>query len=1059
MRKPHVLLIALLLMFCANLLSSDKLNVHKIKPLRQPKFHSYTGLLSRPSDSFAIDKKSPDYNRLLVILVDFQEEIQDDPTTTGNGKFLLAADSTYRTTVGSPPHNRAYYWNNLEALRFYYLAASQNGFNLQFDVYPQIATSYTLPQTMSYYNPAGASSELFLQRTEEYFRTAFELADSLDPGIDFSHYSHFMIIHAGSDWQHDVFSDTPCDLPSFFIHVRTGREAVVDGGSVLISHASNVPSTIAQDFDTYEAGSTTYYTGYGALNGVMAHEFGHSLGAVDLYDVNTSYPMVGQFDIMDSGASGITEDYNNPGVLIEGELPCLPGAYTRQLMFGDYLQQKGLLVQTSDVISTSVSNGYFQISTSSQYQPDNAIIPNLVKIPLNLDEYILVENRSVDPDNDGGTALKATPDHRVILYPTAYDDPADNPTFEYDYLLPSFVDVNLHAEGGGLLVWHVSDKVMYQEGQTGADGVFASNFANNTVNTDYNKRGVRIIEADGLPDIGNVYSYFWTGTPYEYFHNVKPVLNDAGEFMMWSLDPWRPELNSETNPPLLDDENHPSFYGLSDIGFPNAVMTFKLSAGAFDSIQLLGTSESEQIPLPVINSPLTENILPVLRDGAIHFYFYDAGNDVSWSELIDPLDSGIDSLRYEPVLSDLNNNGYQELGFCHQGTYYFVEFSGDAPEISTYSPAPIFPPLFAFGELYGTFGAIWSEKVNPTRPFYFVNCPYARKLAASDSMLVQLFDMTLVLRNPDLTEVNVINLPELFGLYEPVIVKNSATGEYTYFLVSDAGNIYKCFNNTLSCIYHNAKSSISISNLAVTSMYEYSPCLVFGRGNEMFIINQFGTLLPGYPMLLEDYQIRPFSHIKVRDPLIAEFSNTPIHYLIYLELSSGGYLAIEPYQREINGINSLLAAKSGVRDQTCYLPSEEKLFWFFTGNNNDLVAAELEGQTEQPFIWNGFRNGGTGQITLEFYEPAATAYKLKAFVFPSPATGSWATLRVENPSGNVNLRIYDIVGKLLYKETRFTEHAKYLDIQFEISDYSSGVYLAVVETNDKITRTKFAVQK
>jgi len=51
---------------------------------------------------------------------------------------------------------------------------------------------------------------------EEYFKTALETADSSDQEIDFARYGHYMIIHSGSDWQHDIMGDTPSDLPSFF---------------------------------------------------------------------------------------------------------------------------------------------------------------------------------------------------------------------------------------------------------------------------------------------------------------------------------------------------------------------------------------------------------------------------------------------------------------------------------------------------------------------------------------------------------------------------------------------------------------------------------------------------------------------------------------------------------------------------------------------------------------------------------------------------------------------------------------------------------------------------
>ena len=125
-----------------------------------------------------LDKNKDNYNKLLVILVDFQEEIPDDPNTTGNGKFQLEPDPNYLYSIGSPPHNRKYFQDNLEALRYYYLAATAGSFNLEYDVYP-LNGAYTLPHTMGYYNPPSASSETFVSKMEEYFRDAFTTADNL----------------------------------------------------------------------------------------------------------------------------------------------------------------------------------------------------------------------------------------------------------------------------------------------------------------------------------------------------------------------------------------------------------------------------------------------------------------------------------------------------------------------------------------------------------------------------------------------------------------------------------------------------------------------------------------------------------------------------------------------------------------------------------------------------------------------------------------------------------------------------------------------------------------
>jgi len=1066
-------------------LQAEKSPVRKLITDRKPKIHPYVSLLSnQPRTELSKPKNTPD-NRLLVILVDFQEELTDDPLTTGNGKFLLQPDPAYKTSIGSPPHDKEYFEANLDALRYYYLAASQGYFNLEYDVYPQTRQAYTLPNQMSYYNPAGATSSLFVARIEEYFKTAFELADSLDPEIDFSLYSHFMIIHAGSDWQHDYFGDTPSDLPSFFIRVAPGKEAVVDNGNVLISNACNVPSTISQDFDTYESGGDIYYTGYGALNGVMAHEFGHSMGLVDLYNVYNYQPMVGQFDIMDSGGSGITEDGNNPGVLVEGQLPALPGAFSRLIMFSETFKKSGLFVELNDNLSLDDLNALLQVSASSKKQNQANPVPNLIKIPLNKDEYILIENRSVDPDGDGGTVIKGALDGRVSWYPTPADDPEDTPTYEYDYLLPSFIDINGRAVGGGILVWHVDENVLYQQGQTTSDGSFVSNFDNNTINYSYARRGVRVIEADGLEDIGNVYSWFWAGTPFEYFHTYKPMLDENGMFEHWSNELWKPVLNAETNPALLDYQKQPSFYGLRDISQPEAVMTFKLSAGFFDEIYPLGVSDTLQIPLPVINSPIAENVLPVLKGDYLHFYMYDDNLSVNeWTELIQPLYVGQISIDFEPVTAGISGNYpyygveayYQDLVIASANRLSVISFNGDYPEFRTYHKygEPITcSPVFAEDKLFvATLDSIFVLDHNSANPFLPVNVMGGgSKLAATYQNLIpyypppKTFNLVVLQKNRllilDPVSYDILEeyaLPENFTKYEPVINRNSPTAfnyEYTYFLMSDAGNVYKCFDGAVTTIFHSPQSAILPTNLALSPMlnYTYSPAILFARDNKLFALRQDGTMLPGYPVYLENFTAKPLSHLKVRryHSLLPQTT----YEIIYIKSEDGSYRAMNS-DGKINRLNFLNDMSSVDSDRT-FFSFGLQLFWFFNDSQDSLLAARFNPQQDIPvLLWSGYRNNGTGQTEFQYSEPEPTTANFSAFIFPSPAKTDWATLRLENPEGKVTVRIYDIAGKLLYKNDFITELVAYRDFQLDVSRFSSGVYIAVVENGSRIKRIKFA---
>jgi M6 family metalloprotease-like protein len=1054
----HSAILILILILGLGQLFAAKHSVKRLPNPNQPIIHPYAHLLNKTNQTpQKLDKRYN--NKLLVILVDFQEEVTDDALTTGNGKFQLTTDPNYRASVASPPHDKSYFNANLDALRYYYLAASHGTFNLDYDIYPLNQTAYTLPQSMRYYNPPNANSSLFLARIEEYFKDAFETADSVDAEIDFSQYDHFMIIHAGSDWQHDVRSDTPCDLPSFFIKVGDGKEAIVDNGNVIISYACNVPETISQDFDSYVSDGTTYYTGYGALNGVMAHEFGHSLGLVDLYNTYNFSPMVGQFDIMDSGGSFITEDWLVSGVIVEGMLPCLPGAYSRALMFGDLFKQNGLMVELDQFLDLHNITDVMRIAASSKKQSMTNPIPNIIKIPINEYEYLLVENRSVDPDNDGGTVLRDALGGRVVLYPTPVGDISDPPTYEYDYLLPSFIDADYRAIGGGILVWHVDDRVLYQMGHTDANGEFISNFDYNTVNIRYSHRGVRIIEADGLDDIGNNSSYYWNGTPFEYFHKFRPELGQNGAFISWTQQEWKPNLNANTVPALLDYQSQPSFYGLKDISQPSAIMTFKLSAGCFDTLDKLGTIELMQTPLPIINSNLSAYVLPVLRNNTLHFYFYDPQMGVDeWSEQIPPLNLGINSFSYEPIVSGHSLSGYLSLVLTTEQEIRTIEISNDIPTLTAIAVSPnqtiTCSPIYALGKLFvATNTNLYELTTNAAQPLLpIADISGITKLSATTThLIIQTTNKLIVFDTSSSSIVTTYNFNELIGKYEPITINNLSDFSRAYLVTSDKGNIYKCSNDIVSCIFNNDDSSM-ITNLAVSNVGSISPVIIFGKKDKVYALKLDGTLLQGFPVRHESIEIEPMSQIRVR--AMQDSSNSVV---LYFKLISGGYLAINQ-DGSINRLNSIIDIKNGTNDITQWNSSEEKLYWFFTTNSGMLLSASIRNQSSQPFTWKGYRNQNNGQIYVDFYEPSASTSKVNISVFPSPVKSAWAFLRINNPTGVIKVNIYDISGNNVFKKSYTTESVEYKDIQLNLSGFSSGVYLITVENKKQIVKTKFAVE-
>lgn len=1067
----RVLLPALFLLFSMQLLA-QKMLLSPAQNSLKPKRHPYTKQLQRPVDQRQLHQSKGSYEKLIVILVDFQEELIDDPASTGNGKFQLEPDPEYIYSIGAPPHNRQYFEANLEAMRYYYLAVSAGAYNLQYDVWPKDKAAYTLPHSMAYYNPVGASGAEFVAKMEEYFTTAFQTADQDDPEIDFSAYQHYMIIHAGSDWQHDVLGDTPVDLPSFFIRVPEEKKVMVDDGQTAIYHACNVPATISQDFKVTSINGTNVHSGYGALNSVMFHEFGHSLGLVDLYNVRNFYPMVGAFDIMDSGGAGVLVDELDNGdlVYVEGILPALPGAFSRALLFEDDFIQRGLMAEVSDLEPFSS----IELAASSYMQGADPK-PTLIRFPIGPNEYYLIENRSVDPDGDGDTAVFGALNGRVVLYPTALGDSSNQPTYEYDYLLPSFMKTNDAVVGGGILVWHVNEELIYNEGSVLEDGSFWSNFENNSINTNFNRPGVSVLEADGLRDLGEPYSMYWTGTPYEYFHARKPILNGDGRFVNWSQQDWRPRLSSVTKPAMLATNGLGSMFYMDNISDPAPVMTFNLKAGIFENL-FTETLPDYGTPASPINTNYSEIAVPYYGAAGLTLYSYMSD---SWQDLLGPGPMPAVSFDFPMLSVDSNQDGYDELVGVNGKNMFFMDFAD--VNIASHSinfPNHLSRPLakdnavFAHSEncLY---------KISNFEIEEFIAIEGIKRIAAFE-------DYILVLRQRDFTIFSAtdfssltgyVDLPDEFGSYEPVVYQSYHevtpgeidSNQYKVFLISDKGDIYSykgCWGNDFNLGQPNRLQKL------FTNTTQYLPTqlalfphdwegarLAFGLGNRAYLLGANGYLLPRFPIYLDKFTLAEGKHPKVL--------NLQGQIVLLYPVTGQGYVALSE-TGELLPQNSLLYPYAGTpehaskQDYLYYDEINHQLLWYYSLKASDGSRAYIHSLTaaENPILWSGFRNGESGAF-YHHLDPGSylpPPLDFAAYVFPNPVKSGIFRLRLVAAGSPVKLDIFDISGSKVYSDRLFVDGRNH-DIELDASRFSSGVYIAHLKGSRGSKTIKFTVEK
>lgn len=447
---------------------------------------------------------APDTVRVLGIRVEFDDDSLGTLTSTPDGRFDLRDGSALGIVIDPPPHNRSFFLSHLSAMSRYWRDMSYGNLVVTYDVYPKAENaSYRLGDTGDY-GPWTLGQASF-DEAQRFFKDSMTAADQTD-SIPFGEFDVVCLFHSGSDFQTDLAGDSPRDFPTFTIGLSDS--VLVNGGAVAIYGGMVMPETENQD---------GYYS---ALNGTMAHEFGHTQGLPDLYDVNTFYPAVGIWSNMDSGyllSTQLQDQQSGTVVDVSGVLPNSLDPWCKTILWPNRLD----IVDPGRSVTTALR----------ATQLDDRIL----YVPLGGDEYYLIENRQYDLNADNRLELDRDSTTHVIQGPGLSSiDPADTlGNKEWDFLNP----------GQGVLVWHIDDTVIFGQNIPPDGGI----------NSNPDRHGVAVVEADGIRDIGDPYSRYFFGSPF---------------------DPWfvgnRTHLGPGTTPSTATNDGGQSHLTV-DVGSPPAV--------------------------------------------------------------------------------------------------------------------------------------------------------------------------------------------------------------------------------------------------------------------------------------------------------------------------------------------------------------------------------------------------------------------------------------------------------------------------------------------------------
>lgn len=476
--------------------------------------------------------RTPRTLKVLGVRVRFPLENPDDATTTGRGRFDLRDTTAFFDSSGhhfdSAPHDRSFFEAHLRSLGLYWNTVSNGLITLESTVYPvQPDSSYPLPETMSFYGREREGDSGVAFGLRRYVMDAARAASEHEASLRYADYDAVIFFHPGADRQSDIMQDSPGDLFTGFlqldstVHLRNGTDSLAE--------AIIMPETESQDGRI------------AVLNGVMAHEFGHALGLIDLYNTRSFLTQVGNFSLYDNNAAdvGVTAEVGGYERTVFGALPVYPDAWTRAYLgfvsVTELSDSENVPVPAAELLGELV-------------QPYSQVL----KIPISSTEYYLIENRRVDIDGRGDAGLRWDSLAYVVRGPVDTITRFDNR--EYDFLLP---DSRPYAVPGGLLIWQVDEGVADLDYVTSDD--VPNNFLANTLQWDPNRRFIHLMEADGIVNFGGFYS---SGT---------------GTFRDYYFSPNNRELSATTNPPALSNTGGAAGVRIFNVSAPGNTMAFSVS--------------------------------------------------------------------------------------------------------------------------------------------------------------------------------------------------------------------------------------------------------------------------------------------------------------------------------------------------------------------------------------------------------------------------------------------------------------------------------------------------
>lgn len=488
-----------------------------------------------------------------AIRVQFARETPNDNSlTTGDGTFGSDKEHTYRLDPSSMRGSTHYWKKHFEFANNYFNAASNGQLVIKSRIFPLDGTAYTLKTPIIDYNRTSKlkgekTAEFDEARSRDYLKFVYDAVMAADTARNMGESPFrvplpessntkraFMIIHAGASRLVDGGSmgtkgaDTPGDFMDVYIDgsaweylpdtlenisaikdtikdsrgkdsIRTvGTGIVLEGSAIDTLHSIMITSeTASQDGLNW------------GINGIIVNQIARELGLPNTYDVVKGISRLGYYDMMDFAG------YNAGN----GFLPSLPAAWDRAYMgWSSVVEARPVAGKDITVDIAAAGSG-----KCASYKGKNTCT-EILKVPLNATEYLLIENRQRSWDDEGVVSVvtdvgNEESDTTITSLPidslnTVFEDTlcvkkkCSPNKIEGVVLDVSSYDAGLPASG--IVTWRVNEWYLRETLEYGIANFWAGDSFRD------HQFGIAMVESDGILSIGKSFKNALGEDTYDY---------------------------------------------------------------------------------------------------------------------------------------------------------------------------------------------------------------------------------------------------------------------------------------------------------------------------------------------------------------------------------------------------------------------------------------------------------------------------------------------------------------------------------------------------------------